>query len=192
MEQWTMAIKEKPSKRDAILAAMLDIVVERGFHDAPMSLIAQRAGASPGIIYHYFSSKEEIIKALYERIRELKRDAFLSDFDPDRDPGEMFVQVFLRVYNFYRKHQREMRFYQLCEHAGFACAADHANKDQRSASFARRFSGKSHGGVLKDWPNDVMEEMTIGLVTRLAAQQKRINEPLLREIAQSTWEMVKA
>lgn len=187
-----MALKAKPSKRDAILDALLDIVVERGFHDAPMSLIAQRSGASPGIIYHYFSSKEEIIKALYEQIRELKRDAFFSGFDPDCDPGQMFVQIFVNIYNFYRKHQREMRFYSLCEHAGFACATDHTNKDERSASFARRFSGQSHGGVLKDWPNDVVEEMTIGLVTRLAAQQKRIAETLLKEIAQSIWEMVKA
>ena len=64
-----MAPRPKPSKRDAILDAMLDIVVERGFHDAPMFLIVQRSGASAGFIYHYFSSKEEIIHAVYESIR---------------------------------------------------------------------------------------------------------------------------
>src|ERR1700744_5977968 len=103
-----MPPKSKPSKRDAILDAMLDIVVERGFHDAPMSLISQRSGASPGIIYHYFSSKEAIIQALYERIRSLKSEAFLTGFDPDRDPGEVFVLTFVGVYHFYRKHQREI------------------------------------------------------------------------------------
>jgi len=187
-----MALKSKPSKRDAILDAMLDIVVERGFHDAPMSLVAQRSGASPGIIYHYFSSKEDIIKALYERIRTLKREAFLGDFDPDRDPGQVFVHIFVRVYNFYRKHQREMRFYELCGHAGFACAPEPAGKDKRAAAFATRFSSRSHGGVLKEWPSDVLEEMTLGFVARLAAQPRRIAEPLLREIAQGAWEMVKA
>jgi AcrR family transcriptional regulator len=72
-----MAPRPKPSKRDAILYAMLDILVERGFPDAPMSLIAQRSGASAGVIYHYSSSKEEIIHALYERIRALKTEALL-------------------------------------------------------------------------------------------------------------------
>lgn len=187
-----MAQKSKPSKRDAILDAMLDIVVERGFHDAPMSLISQRSGASPGIIYHYFSSKEAIIQALYSRIYALKLDAFLTSFDPDRDPGEVFVEIFLSVYHFYRKHQREMRFYELCEHAGFACAPEHAKKDERAATFEKRFSSRSRGGVLKEWPNDVLEEMTLGLVARLARQRKRIAEPLLREIAQSTWETIKA
>jgi len=37
-----MAPKSKPSKRDAILDAMLAIVVERGFHGAPMTLLIQR------------------------------------------------------------------------------------------------------------------------------------------------------
>ena len=42
--------KLKSSKREAILAAMLDVVVEQGFHDAPMSLIAGRAGASADLM----------------------------------------------------------------------------------------------------------------------------------------------
>jgi AcrR family transcriptional regulator len=187
-----MVAKSKPSKRDAILDAMLDIVVERGFHDAPMSLIAQRSGASPGIIYHYFASKEEIVKAVYERIRTLKREAFLADFDPVRDPAQVFVQIFVSLYQFYRKHQREMRFFELCEQAGFGCPPGHADKDERAIGLAKRFSGRSHGGVLRDWPADVLQEMTLGLVARLAAQPKRIAEPMLREIAQGLWQTLKA
>lgn len=186
-----MVPKSKLSKRDAILDAMLDIVVERGFHDAPMSLIATRAGASAGVIYHYFSSKEEIIQALYESIRALKTEAFLADFDPDQDPGQVFVQIFISLYTFYRKHQREMRFYEQYEHSGFTCTPEHAAKDKRAAAFANRFSSKSRGGVLKEWPVAVLQEMTLGLVLRLADQPKKIATPLLREIAESTWEMVR-
>jgi AcrR family transcriptional regulator len=42
----------KRDKREAILKAMLDLVVERGFDNAPMSVLAKRSGASPGVIYH--------------------------------------------------------------------------------------------------------------------------------------------
>ncbi len=187
-----MASRSKPSKRDAILDAMLDIVVERGFHDAPMSLIAQRSGASAGVIYHYFSSKGEIIQALYARVRALKTKAFFADFDPNQDPGPVFVQIFLSYYSFYRHHQREMRFYEQAEHAGFGCSDADTPVDERAAAFAKRFCGKSLGGVFKDWPPDVLQEMTLGLVTRLAGQPKRLAAPLLREIAESTWELVKA
>jgi len=53
----------------SILQAMLQLVAERGFHDAPMSLVAKRAGTSAGIIYHYFPSKDELIRALYLHVK---------------------------------------------------------------------------------------------------------------------------
>ncbi len=95
--------KVKPSKRDAILEAMLDVVVERGFHEAPMSLISERSGASAGVIYHHFASKEEIIQALYERVRALKRTSLLEGYSPAMDAKEAFILASVNAYNFYRK-----------------------------------------------------------------------------------------
>ena len=187
-----MASKRKPSKRDAILDAMLDIVVERGFHDAPMSLVAQRSGASAGVIYHYFPSKEAIIQALYERIRDLKREAILEGFSLEQDPRETFVQGCLNIYAFYRKHKREMRFYEQYAHAGFVCPPETSKTNERAAAFARRFSNRSKGGVLNEWPPEVLNELTLNLVIQLASQPRKLPEPLLREIADSMWEMVKA
>ena len=187
-----MAPKAKPSKRDAILDAMLDLVVERGFHDAPMSLVAQRSGASAGVIYHYFGSKEEIIQALYDRIRALKIEALIGDFSPVQDTRENFIQGCVKLYGFYRKHKREMRFYEQYEHAGFSCSTDAAEADERVVAFARHFSNRSKGGVLNEWPIGVIEELTIGVVVRLAGRTRKLPESLLREIADGLWQMVKA
>ncbi len=187
-----MAAKTKPSKRDAILDAMLDIVVERGFHDAPMSLVAQRSGASAGVIYHYFPSKEAIIQALYERISTLKRASLLEGFSLEQDPRDTFIQGCLNAYTFYRKHKQEMRFYEQYTHAGFTCAPETVKKDERAAAFAHRFSSQSNGGVLNEWPPEVLNELTLNLVFRLAGQPRKRPEPLLREIADSIWQVVKA
>lgn len=187
-----VAAKTKPSKRDAILDTMLDIVVERGFHDAPMSLVAQRSGASAGVIYHYFPSKEAIIQALYERISALKRARLLEGFSLEQDPRDTFIQGCLNTYTFYRKHKREMRFYEQYTHAGFICAPETVQKDERAAAFAHRFSSQSKGGVLKEWPPEVLNELTLNLVIRLAGLPRKLPEPLLREIADSMWQAVKA
>lgn len=187
-----MASKTKPSKHDAILDAMLDIVVERGFHDAPMSLVAQRSGASAGVIYHYFPSKEAIIQALYERIRALKRASILEGFTLEQNPRDTFIQGCLNTYAFYRKHKREMRFYEQYTHAGFTCAPEATPADERAAAFAQRFSSRSKGGVLNEWPPEVINELTLSLVVRLASQPRKLPESLLREIADSIWQVVKA
>ena len=187
-----MALKPKPSKRNAILDAMLDLVVERGFHDAPMSLLAQRSGASAGVIYHHFASKEEIIQALYERIRALKVEALVGNFSPEQDPRESFIHGFVGLYAFYRKHKREMRFYEQYEHAGFDCKPQSQEQNERVVAFAQRFSNQSKGGVLNEWPVDVLEEMTLGLVNRLAGKARKLPERLLREIADTLWTIVQA
>ncbi len=188
-----MPAKPKPSKREAILAAMLDVVVEQGFHDAPMSLIAERAEVSAGLIYHHFPSKEAIIHALYERIVALKMESFMEGFSPDIEAKAAFVQGWQNLYSFYRKHQKEMRFLEQYENAGFTCPPTQGTSpDERIAAFMRRFTNRSKGGVLNEWPLEVLQEMTIGLEARLAKLPRKLPAALLHEIAESMWEAIRA
>ena len=185
--------KAKLSKRDAILNAMLDVVVERGFHDAPMSLIAERSGASAGVIYHYFASKEEIIQALYERVRVLKRASLLEGYSPEMDAKEAFIHVAMNSYHFYRRHLRELRFLDQYESAGFICVPEkNAAHDVEKTDFERRFRSRSKGGFLNELPPEVIQEMTLGLVARLAKQPRKLSERVLREVAEKMWLAVRA
>ena len=185
--------KAKPNKRDAILNAMLDVVVERGFHEAPMSLISERSGASAGVIYHYFASKEEIIQALYERVRALKRASLLDGYSPDMEAKEAFIQVATNAYHFYRKHLRELRFLDQYESAGFVCAPEkNSQPDKERTEFERRFSSRSKGGILNDLPPEVIQELTFGLVARLAKQPRKLTPQVLRSVSEKVWEAIKA
>lgn len=55
------------AQRERILNAAQQCFVEDGFHAASMASIAETADMSPGLIYRYFSSKNEIIIAIIER-----------------------------------------------------------------------------------------------------------------------------
>jgi TetR/AcrR family transcriptional regulator, repressor of fatR-cypB operon len=185
--------KAKPNKRDAILDAMLDVVVERGFHEAPMSLIEKRSGASAGVIYHHFASKEEIIQALYERVRALKRASLLEGYSPDMDAKDALIHVWMNTYHFYRKHFRELRFLDQYETAGFHCRPDKNSKtDKERAEFERRFRSRSKGGVLNELPPEVIRELTLGLAARLAKQPRKFFPQVLRNVAEKVWESVRA
>ena len=187
-----MPSKARPSKRDAILDAMLDVVVERGFHEAPMSLIAKRAGASAGVIYHHFSSKEEIIQALYQRIATLKYTSFFGDFSVEAEPREPFLRLWANVYGFSRNHRREARFLEQFAAAGFPCTPALPPDDPRMLAFHRRFTNRSRGGVLCELPAPVLEEMTVGLATRLAALPAPLSHEELRLISEKVWGAIEA
>lgn len=181
-------MKSKPDKEETILEAMLDLVVERGFHNAPMAVLAKRAGVSAGLIYHYFPGKEELINALYLRIRSLKRDALLDGYSTEMSPKEVFYHVWTNAYRFYRKHLRETRFLDQYESTPFACVSGpHPKADPIQAEFQARFQSKKKGGFLKDLPPEVIQELTFGLASRLAKNSRILTRSELEKVAESVW-----
>jgi len=68
------------SKKEDILNTTLRLVIEKGIHNTPMSLIAEEAGVGMGTIYNYFASKEELINALYLKLKEDEAEYMLKNF----------------------------------------------------------------------------------------------------------------
>lgn len=49
------------------MASALELFAEHGFGSTSVKAIAQRAGVSPGLIYTYFPSKDDLLRAVFER-----------------------------------------------------------------------------------------------------------------------------
>ena len=56
---------KRKNKRQDIMDAALELIALRGFHEAPMALLAKMADVGTGTIYHHFKDKEALIHALY-------------------------------------------------------------------------------------------------------------------------------
>lgn len=59
--RWT---RRKDARPDEIIAAALDLFVERGFATTRLEDVALRAGVSKGTLYLYFENKEDLFKAV--------------------------------------------------------------------------------------------------------------------------------
>ncbi len=53
-------------RREQIIDAAMRVFSQKGFSRATNKDIAREAGITPGLIYHYFESKEALLKALVE------------------------------------------------------------------------------------------------------------------------------
>ena len=53
-------------KRRVILDAAVRVFARQGFHTSRVADIADEAGVAYGLVYHYFSSKEEILDTLFQ------------------------------------------------------------------------------------------------------------------------------
>jgi len=59
--------RRKEARPAELIAAALDMFVERGFAATKLDDVAARAGVSKGTLYLYFSSKEELFKAVIQQ-----------------------------------------------------------------------------------------------------------------------------
>lgn len=62
--------ESEETRREALIAAALELVAEGGAQAATVRAIADRAGVTPGLIRHYFTSKEDLTRAAYRRLME--------------------------------------------------------------------------------------------------------------------------
>jgi len=59
--------RRKEARPAELIAAALDLFVERGFAATKLDDVAARAGVSKGTLYLYFASKEELFKAVIQQ-----------------------------------------------------------------------------------------------------------------------------
>jgi AcrR family transcriptional regulator len=53
-------------RRERLLDAALEVFVSKGIDRATVKDIAQAAGVTPGLLYHYFDGKETLLATLLE------------------------------------------------------------------------------------------------------------------------------
>ncbi len=63
-----MATTENPAKPDTkelIVTTAFKLFSQQGYRDTSVAQIAKAAGLSKGLMYHYFTSKEELLKGIF-------------------------------------------------------------------------------------------------------------------------------
>jgi TetR/AcrR family fatty acid metabolism transcriptional regulator len=88
-------------KRKLILAAAIRVFAEHGYHGSRVGDIAEDAGVAHGLLYHYFASKEDVLRTIFvENWGELIvrfRVVEASD-EPAADKLEGIAKILLRTW----------------------------------------------------------------------------------------------
>jgi TetR/AcrR family transcriptional regulator, fatty acid metabolism regulator protein len=169
----------RAEKRQLILEAAVRVFARQGFHTCRVSDIADEAGVAYGLVYHYFSSKDQILDTLFterwsvllsviadtdaqdiaarEKLRAIA--AFIID-SYRRDPELMkviIVEVTRAANTFGRTHLPEIRE----AYAGIATIVRSAQEegvftDMVTAEFAAMAFYGAIEQVLTGWIFDVL------------------------------------
>ncbi|MGO8684116.1 MAG: TetR/AcrR family transcriptional regulator [Thermoleophilia bacterium] len=100
--------------RDEILVAAREVLLERGAADLSLREIARRAEFSVGALYKYFTSKDDIVKALADQAMGALHEAF-THIDVDLAADERALELGMAYLDFARRNPEDVAVIALHE-----------------------------------------------------------------------------
>lgn len=89
----------REEKRNRIMDVALEHFSDTGFHATTISHIAKQAGISKGLMYNYFTSKEDLLTAIIDRSLAEVYNYFNPDHDSrlTQDEFELFIRKVFKL-----------------------------------------------------------------------------------------------
>ena len=105
----------RQEKRELILDTALEVFATHGFHGTSISMIAKHAGIAKGLMYNYFESKEDLLRAIIDKgLKEVLgtyTPLFEGKISEDQLTPEMFRGVFKKFFIVMKENLNFWRLY---------------------------------------------------------------------------------
>jgi TetR/AcrR family transcriptional repressor of bet genes len=86
-------------RRRELIRAAFSVIKREGLHYATLAKIAEEAGASKGLVHHYFRDKQQLIEATMRFVQAQKKDEVVKRLRAARTPSERLWAVASVVLN---------------------------------------------------------------------------------------------
>lgn len=182
-------------KRTAILEATLRLISKNGFHGTAMSKVAQEAGVSAGIIYHYFESKDALINELYRDIKRKFGQALLERFEPNQPLKIQIRQILGVIIRYYIQRPQESAFLEQYTRSPYYNLEIEAEVSQYYLPLIESLKRARQETIIKDFPEAVISTLTLDVATSLAQKHAAgfldLTDELVEQIIDASWEAIR-
>ena len=179
-------------KQEAILLTALRLFVERGFFGTPTSLISKEAGVATGTLFFYFKTKEDLIDALYLRVKAEAAEAMCRGLADEPDAKAKLNRLGRNAVAWGTAHPENVKFMEQFAHTPFI------SKSAQEEGMSRFFfikdlieEGKAEGIICDSDPEILIFMMAsafIGLIARIGmAASEAEREQLIEEGLDFVW-----
>lgn len=188
--------EDSQDKKAAALKATLELISELGFHGTPISKIAERANIGVGTIYRYFTSKEDLINALYIDVKTNSSRIILQSYSKDISVSESLKQVINNSVRYFIKNPTELSFMEQYENSPLITASTHEEASRLMNPLCDLFECAEAENLLKKLPFEVLITLFSGAIISLAKLYKagtiKLDDEVLSTGIDAIWDMIKA
>ena len=179
--------------RQKIIVAAEEVISEQGLEAAPISLIAKRAGITDGAIYRHFSSKEELVTAVYHDLIHSFNAAFSINPETEITSKEQFIGFWMRASQYMLANPQRLALFELLNSSGSVPEEHKTNAFEQSqqaltAIFDR---AKIENQIREDIEQPLMTLAIFGALSKLTAAMRKksikFDEGDVHKILQIFW-----
>jgi len=186
--------EEISTKKAAILQTALELIGENGFHGVPMSKIASNAGVAAGTIYHYFESKDAIIRELGAQIKRQMAEAMFSSDYSEKDYRAQFFAGWINLCRYFISNKHALTFIEQYNSSPYSkeyCQPANIFKDR----FNQFLQSGMDQGLLKNMEYNLIAAIVFGCIMTTAKfhiqGRHEYTDSDLCKIANVIWDGVK-
>ncbi len=185
-------------KRSDILRAAMELIAAKGFHGAPMSEIADKAGVAAGTIYRYFENKDVLITQLHRELEEEISAVLLKDYPIERPLRERFSYLIRGLLRYFIAHPLHFRYMEqyLNSPYGISLHRDRLfGKSGKQEIIMDIFESGLEQQVIKALPKAVLFSLAFGPLLSLLRDHVLgfvvLEASLIDQIAEACWDSIK-
>jgi AcrR family transcriptional regulator len=183
------------AKKEAILAAALELFAERGFHGTAVPLVAERARVGAGTLYRYFDSKEALVNAVFQKWKGVLASILVQNF-PTRAPvREQFHEIWDRLALFASEQPLAFAFLELHHHQPYLDETSRAIENTILESILAILREAQRLEVLKPVPAELLVAVAygafVGIVKGAQAHGVTLTPEHLAVGEQCVWEAIR-
>lgn len=188
--------KEKiTDKRTALLNATLTLVNNHGFHNAPMSKIAQLAGVAPATIYLYFENKQDLVNKLYLEVKGDFSNCAFKGYTADLSVKKGFELIWFNIAYYKLNQIKEANFLSQCDNSPMIEEVVRIEGLKNLQPLLDLWERGKKEGIIKPLSDYILYAFTVYPLSFLLGMQEReiyaLSEESKAETFKAAWDAIK-
>lgn len=182
------------SKEQKILDTALRLFVEDGFQGTPTSKIAKEAGVANGTLFHYFATKETLIKELYIHVKNELNHYLFSKIDPNDDIKTNTKKVFTNAIHWCLANPAKFHFTHQVYFSPHVTKIPAEVVQEQTKMHTNLIETAKAQGLLKPMPTDLIFSLVnshmIGIYQYILAQPETQQSEIIEQGFDMLWELI--
>lgn len=186
-------ISDDSDKGTRILDAALALFTEDAYGSVTIPQIAGRAKVAAGTIYRYFSSKDDLANAVYQREKSAMRDALVTALEalgPDADAESSARACWAALMGLLADRRAGVLFLEGQQHAAYLTAESRAIGHEIDALAFGIITRGQQAGVIKSGAPEVFVAMLFGSFVGLAKILESTTDDITSATASAAWDLI--